>query len=165
MIVQTHPKPIEPNKKPIETNKRKLTFFWPGKWAGCCMYKIVENKLSLGGRESDIKIHFPSWDKGVSFSAGYRIIIHTYLHSTYLWNSFNSFRLSIQKCGSKIFRNLLTVIVLKNKTRKYNIQKNSWSRIKGHLILTILKTLIKFRIIMIAFVGLNSLITEKMGLV
>ena len=41
----------------------------------------MENKLSLGGRESDIKIHFPSWDKGVSFSAGYRIV-HTFeIHS------------------------------------------------------------------------------------
>ena len=124
------------------------------------MYKIVENKLSLGGRESDIKIHFPSWDKGVSFSAWYRIII---LHSTYLWNSFNSFRL-YKNVGPKCSEIFLQSLFSKNKIRKCNIQKNSWSRDKGHLILTILKTLIKIRIIMIAFVGLNSLITEKMGL-
>ena len=43
-------------------------------------------------------------------------------------------------------------------------KENSWSRVKGHLILTVLKTFIKIRIIMIAFVGSNSLITEKMGL-
>ena len=55
------------------------------------MYKIVENKLSLGGRESDIKIHFPSWDKGVSFSAGYRIIIlHTYIVHTFEIHSIRS---------------------------------------------------------------------------